>query len=217
MLMRRLYFGTYLFPFILFGVLCYLAHEYATFHGDATVSLWVEGIDLPFFTFLMEAASYLGRAIPVSITITVLAVGLLFFRRIREAVLIVIMPAIAGLVNELVKALVDRPRPSCSLYLGGNSFPSGHTTYAMVICGCIFFLAPRLLKWPLVARVIQALAVLFVVLMGMSRIFLGAHWPSDVLGGLILGGLILAPGIFIYKQYFGGARIRSGVENARAS
>jgi undecaprenyl-diphosphatase len=214
--MRKLYFGIYCLFFIFFGVLCYLAHEYATFHGDVTVSLWVQGIDFPFFTLLMKAVSYLGRAVPVSITIGVLAAGLLFFRRIWEAFFIVIMPAIAGLVNELIKALVDRPRPDGTLTIGGNSFPSGHTTYATVICGCIFFLAPRLLKWPPAVLVIQILAVLFIALMGMSRVFLSAHWPSDVLGGLLLGGLVLAPGIFIYKYYVEGVRIKREVKSARA-
>lgn len=215
--MRRLYLGIYIFFFIGFCVLCYLAHEFATFPGDTTVSLWVQGIDLPFFTQLMRAVSFVGRAVPVSITVTLLAAGLLFFRRIREAFFIVILPAIAGLTNELTKALVDRIRPCGTTDMGVNSFPSGHTTYAMVICGCIFFLAPRVLKWPIVARVIQILSVLFVALMGISRVFLEAHWPSDVLGGLILGGLILAPGIFVYKNYARVEKTESEVENARAS
>lgn len=215
--MRRLYLGIYLFFFILFGVLCYLAHEYATFHGDVTVSLWVQGIDFPLFTVLMKAVSYLGSAIPVSITIAVLAASLLFFHRTWQAFFIIILPAIAGLVNELTKALVDRTRPGGTFTIGVNSFPSGHTTYAAVICGCIFFLAPRLLKWPVAVRTIQVLCVLFIALMGLSRIFLEAHWPSDVLGGLLLGGLILAPGIFIYKHYVEGDRIESEVEGARAS
>jgi len=213
-LIVRLYFGIYIFFFILFGVLCYLAHEYATFYGDITVSHWIQGIDFPCFTLLMKASSFLGRAVPVSISITLLAAGLLLFRRIREAFFIVILPAIAGLTNELTKALVDRPRPSGTIGLGVNSFPSGHTIYAMVICGCIFFLAPRVLKWPVAARIIQVLSVLFVALMGISRVFLEAHWPSDVLGGLMLGGLILAPGIFIYKYYVKGDQIKSGAENA---
>jgi undecaprenyl-diphosphatase len=212
----RLYFGIYILFIVLFGVLCYLAHEYATFHGDITVSHWVQAIDFPLFTLLMRAVSFLGRAIPVSITIALLATGLLLFRRIREAFFIVILPAAAGLANELAKALVDRPRPTGTSDIGFNSFPSGHTTYAMVICGCIFFLAPRVLKWPVAARVIQVLSVLFVALMGVSRVFLKAHWPSDVLGGLVLGGLILVPGIFIYRYYVEGDRIKSEVEDARA-
>lgn len=210
----RIYFGVYIFFFILFGVLCYLAHEYATFPGDVTISLWIQGIDSSFFTQLMEAVSFIGRAVAVGITIALLAFGLLFFRRIQEAFFIVILPAIAGLANELAKALIDRPRPEGTLAMGVNSFPSGHTTYATVICGCIFFLAPRVLKWPLAARLIQVLSVLFIALMGVSRIFLEAHWPSDVLGSLILGGLILAPGFFIYRYYVEGDRIEPEVENA---
>lgn len=216
MLMRRLGLGIYICFFIFFIVLCYLAHENATFPGDVAASQWIQGIDFAFFTLLMKAVSFLGRAIAVSITIALLAACLLFLRRIRETFFIVILPAIAGLANELTKALVDRPRPSGTSEIGINSFPSGHTTYAAVICGCIFFLAPRVLKWPAVARTVQVLSVLFVALMGISRIFLEAHWPSDVLGGLILSGLILAPGIFIYKSYMEGGRIQSEVENARA-
>jgi undecaprenyl-diphosphatase len=212
----RLYFGIYIFLFILFGVMCYLAHESATFYGDTTVSNWMQGIDFAFFTMLMKATSFLGRAVPVSVTITLLAAGLLLLRRIQEAFFIVILPAIAGLANELTKALVDRPRPGGTVDIGFNSFPSGHATYAMVICGCIFFLAPRVLKWPVATRIIQVLSVLLVILMGFSRVFLEAHWPSDVLGGLILGGLILAPGIFIYRHYVESDRIESEVGNARA-
>ena len=215
--MVRFYFGVYICFFVLFGVLCYLAHEYATFPGDVTVSQWIQEIDIPLFNLFMKAVSYLGRAVPVSITITLLAASLLFLRRIREAFFIVILPAIAGLTNELAKALVDRPRPGGAIGMGANSFPSGHTTYAMVICCCIFFLAPRVLKWPVVVRIIQVLSVLFIALMGISRVFLEAHWPSDVLGGLILGGLILAPGIFIYRYYVEGDRIEPEVEDARAS
>jgi undecaprenyl-diphosphatase len=213
--MRRLYLGIYICFFILFGVLCYLAHEYVTFPGDIAASRWVQGINFSLFTLLTRAVSFLGQAVPVSITITLLTAALLLFRRIREACFIVILPAIAGLTNELIRALVDRPRPDGAIGLGVNSFPSGHTTYAMVICGCIFFLAPRVLKWPVAVWIIQVLSVLFIALMGVSRVFLEAHWPSDVLGGLILGGLILAPGIFIYKYYIEGERIESEVEDAR--
>jgi undecaprenyl-diphosphatase len=215
--MRQLYLGIYIFFFILFGVMCYLAHEYPTFPGDITASLWVQGIDFPPFTALMKAVSFLGRAVPVSITIALLAAILLLLRRIREAFFIVILPAVAGLSNELIKALVDRPRPSDTISLGMNSFPSGHTAYAMVICSCIFFLVPRVLKWPVAVRITQSLMVIFIVLMGISRIFLAAHWPSDVLGGLFLGGLILAPGIFVYKYYVESDRMESEVEDARAS
>jgi undecaprenyl-diphosphatase len=213
-LLIRLYFGVYIFFFILFGVLCYLAHEYATFPGDVTISLWIQGVDSSFFTQLMEGVSFVGRAISVGVTIALLAAGLLIFRRVREAFFIVILPAIAGLANELAKALIDRPRPEDTLAVGINSFPSGHTTYATVVCGCIFFLAPRVLRWPIAARLVQVLSVLFIALMGISRVFLKAHWPSDILGGLILGGLILAPGFFLYKYYVEGHRIESEVENA---
>ena len=102
--------------------------------------------------------------------------------------------AAAGLLdisNEGVKALVGRPRPNPLEPGEAGSFPSGHTVHAVIYLGVVWSLvAPRLAE----RRHRQALAALFVVgvlLTGLSRIYLGRHWPSDVLGGLLVGCIAL--------------------------
>jgi undecaprenyl-diphosphatase len=86
-------------------------------------------------------------------------------------------------------------------YPGDYSFPSGHTVHYVVFLGFLWFLTlvlvrPRLLRWTLLA-VNGAL----VLLVGLSRVYLGAHWASDVLGGYLLGGALLATAICGYRWW----------------
>jgi undecaprenyl-diphosphatase len=89
--------------------------------------------------------------------------------------------ATAPILEWTFKQLVGRPRPE-SLSLG---FPSGHSTAAAAFFGAVMFLAgalpPRVSTW------VQALAMVMIVLVGMARVILRAHWPSDVLAGIALG------------------------------
>jgi undecaprenyl-diphosphatase len=74
---------------------------------------------------------------------------------------------------------------------GGFSFPSGHVVGAVLLWGLIFFAAGQAIqaRWPRLA--VQGLSVAMIVLMGFQRVYAGAHWPTDVLGAYLWGGLIL--------------------------
>jgi membrane-associated phospholipid phosphatase len=93
------------------------------------------------------------------------------------------------LVQDAVKTLVGRHRPPVSLMIGRyppGSFPSGHTTQSMVVYGLIALLMIRIHpEWRRAPILLGA--ALIVVCVGVSRIYLGAHWLSDVAGGLVLG------------------------------
>ena len=96
------------------------------------------------------------------------------------------------IATTLVKLLVDRPRPPADAgidaFLTTASYPSGHTVRAILMGGLI----AAAFAWEgrsRVARVAAALAGLaFATLVGLARIASGQHWPSDVIGGLLLGG-----------------------------
>jgi membrane-associated phospholipid phosphatase len=89
--------------------------------------------------------------------------------------------AVAPLLEGSFKFLIGRPRPE-DASLG---FPSGHSTAAAAFFGAVIYLAGVL---PPVARVwVRALSVSMIVLVGMARVILRAHWPSDVLAGIALG------------------------------
>lgn len=120
-------------------------------------------------------------------------IWLLWLRR-HDLAGMFVLTATVGLFTNLLKQTIDRPRPTGDFNIlqfpTDPSFPSGHTMTAMAFFGLWFLLSPNVLpSWAVVpARVACAGAVFFT---GLSRMWAGAHWPSDVLGSLIWGSFFL--------------------------
>jgi undecaprenyl-diphosphatase len=184
---------------ILFTLLAFFAHQYVPFPGDTAVSQWLSGFDNGFFDWLMNAVSVLGKTVPSIVIVATVVVLLFIFRRRLESLLILLLALSHQGLTLLFKFLVDRPRPGDDLLAGGTSFPSGHAVYSVVFFGFLAYLAPRLIKWPWAARTAQVILILLILLGGVSRVYLERHWPSDVLGGLLLGGLLLVPAIVWFR------------------
>ena len=142
--MSKLHASIYVFGLIVFGILSYLAYQLPYFTGDSTISQWIQMIDFPFFAPLMETVSALGTTIPAIITVLGVVGVLLFFGRKLEIIFVIALPGVAALLTYLFKLLIDRAHPSGS----SLSFPSGHTTYAVILFGFLFYLIPRLIKKP---------------------------------------------------------------------
>jgi undecaprenyl-diphosphatase len=96
----------------------------------------------------------------------------------------------SSLIEHTFKYLVGRPRPS-GFALG---FPSGHATAAATFAIVVVYIASRERLSPAARLTIQALAIAMMVLVGWARIVLHAHWPTDVLGGFLLGAGCAAAG-----------------------
>jgi undecaprenyl-diphosphatase len=185
---------------VLFIPLALLAHFNTLLPGDEAISSWVQGLDSPLVDGLLRVASFTGDTWPALATVAVLTLYLLYRKRRLEALFVAAVPALTALLNYLTKNLVDRARPGDDPLGGGLSFPSGHTTYALVFFGLLAFLALRLIKKASIVRLVQVLIVLLVTLVALSRIYLEAHWPSDVLGSFLFGGMLLILAILIYKM-----------------
>lgn len=145
--------------------------------------------------------------------LTLVAVGVLWRRRERFLALWVAGASlVAWGLQQGLKAAVDRPRPSWPDPVDSASFasfPSGHAMTATVTCG--------LLLWVLALHwretwwgwgTITGAAVVSVLGVGWTRLYLGVHWPSDVLGGWLLGWFCVAVAIITYRHVARKSRVR---------
>src|SRR5690242_6151387 len=176
--------------------------------ADPHVTAWVVAHRTEWLTSALKVLTWLGSTaviIPAG-----LAIGLYFLIRRRDwRPLALLTAAVAGAVGLwlIIKPFVGRPRPPAAIWIGhypGAAFPSGHATqsiafYAMLAIVLGAGLSPRR------RAILWGAAALVVLIVGASRIYLGAHWLTDVLGGYALGAswvaivvavlLITSPGI----------------------
>jgi undecaprenyl-diphosphatase len=138
----------------------------------------------------------LGSPVAVDVVAVVAAVALLVARRAPDAVAVVVARFVELGIETVVKALVDRSRPVFGhpvATAGGASFPSGHTAGSAALYGILVLLLVR-------RMVVTIAATVFVLAVGASRVVLGVHYLSDVVGGLALG-LAVAAGTLLLRDW----------------
>lgn len=168
-------------------------NEFSAF--DNNVALWVHSFASSTLDALFNAFSILGGTVSIA-ALTIVAFGLLMWRGYKMAAWRLALAIIGGVViNEALKFLFHRARPELWATRGeqvaGFSFPSGHAALSLCLFGMFIWLGWRYLKRPW-ARVGWTVLMLFLIAMvGLSRIYLGAHYPSDVLAGYLSGTIWL--------------------------
>ena len=174
---------------IAFVVLAVVVNEAGAVGFDDPVIAFVKGLPVP--TDVWTAITAAGGAILIPIGIGIV-VTLLALRRVRTAVIYGMALLGASLATQVIKVSIGRLRPpeGAAVPAPGFSFPSGHTLNGTVTYGLIALLVWRsdLPVW--FRRVVAVALGTLVVLIGLSRIALGVHYPSDVVGGW-LGGLAI--------------------------
>jgi membrane-associated phospholipid phosphatase len=203
----RIFVLIYIIEFALFTLLAWFVHVHPILPVDIAITQEFQENQAPWLKTSMIAVSYLGNAQFVFAGLILLTAAAFWMLRLRlEALFIVALSAVSSVLNIGIKLLVDRPRPTARLvdifqHASGLSFPSGHVMSYVAFWGLLFSLGIILFKrdrwWHYVLLIIPAL---FVVLVGPSRIYLGDHWASDVLGGYLFGGLLLGIGLWIYLK-----------------
>jgi undecaprenyl-diphosphatase len=162
---------------------------------DLAITHAIQGIDSPAFTYAMVAVSVPGFA-PWSWVVLGSAVLLLLLGRFYREVPFVVATEAAGMLVASIKLVVERPRPAGeSIRVFGElldySYPSGHVVSYVCLYGFLFFLVYVRFKRAWWRTATLTLFGLLVGLVGVSRIHLGHHWASDVLGGYALGTAFL--------------------------
>ena len=107
------------------------------------------------------------------------------------------------IVNKSIKHIIQRPRPEDILHLvneGGFSFPSGHSITSMFVYSMLLYLIQTHVRNRKLRAALSIIAAIGIVLVGPSRIYLGVHYPTDVLAGWCLGFAALMFGIEILKR-----------------
>jgi membrane-associated phospholipid phosphatase len=143
---------------------------------------------------LAVVVTNLGSPVAVDVVVVVAAVWLLVARRVPDAVAVVVARLVELGIETAVKALVNRSRPVFSQPVataGGGSFPSGHTAGSAALYGILVLIfAPVLVRR--LRLLVTIVATVFVLAVAASRVVLGVHYLSDVVGGLGLGVAVAA-------------------------
>ena len=179
-----------------------LAAIYDTFPGDEAAVVALKGLRTG---RLDGAAIAITRSAdpPVAFAAVTGAVVVFLAWRRWTAAMMLTFTLVPVLCNYLLKELAARPRPEYAIMgldPASFSFPSGHTVFVAYFGGCLIYLAEGLVANPGPRRGIQTLLGVWALAVGASRVYLGVHWPSDVVGGLILRGLALLIAISL-KHY----------------
>jgi undecaprenyl-diphosphatase len=185
-------------------VLAALANTIAYFAFDLTITRAVQSIQAGWLTALMFWLSWPGFA-PQTDIISALVSLLLYLKKLKwETIVVLVGGIVSSVLGSGIKALVERPRPSSDLahvvqQLNTYSFPSGHVLYYTTFVGFLFFLACTLHRPGWIRAALLIVLGSMVALIGLSRIYEGQHWASDVLGAYLLGSVLLSLEVLVYR------------------
>ncbi len=176
-----------------FAILTFLVRHNPYFPFDLVITRMIQTIKLPGFDPLMRFLSWLGIAPVAIVSVALFAAMFFYLKKVTEAKLILLSSFGAIVLSESFKALVQRPRPDPTLILQiehfnrPDSFPSGHVLFFIGLYGFLLFLVHTKLKQSYLKTALLIILSLLLILIGFSRIYLGSHWFSDVLGSYLIG------------------------------
>ena len=179
-----------------------LAWSFATFPGDEEALERLQEIQTGWLDAAALGVAKLG-GVPVPTVLMAITVASLFVLRRRADALVVALSGIPIGLGILLKDLVGRARPEYFITSSppdGLSFPSGHSLFAMLFCGLLIVLVDDLPVSTPIRRSVQTALGLLILVVGVSRVYLGVHWPSDVMGGYLFGIIALLSLIWVRNR-----------------
>ena len=222
---RKIVAGSCLIVFI---ILTYLVSTRQELAFDTVIREWFYSLRTPWLTEVVKGITFMGNTktiVAICILLLVVPVAIGIAEKIRakanhdpaletEGIGWIItkkfgfpvaaVAIVGSAINKTIKHIMMRPRPDVSLHLieqGGWSFPSGHSISGLLLYGFLVWLLRRYVKD---SRIVNAATVILTLLwigIGLSRIYLGVHYPTDVLGGWTLGMVVMMTAIVIIDKF----------------
>ena len=157
---------------------------------DDAVMHWIGSHQSPIVQSAMLEVTALGTGTVVAMIVFVAGLFLWLNQHKHSAILLIVATLGGMILDNLLKIGFDRPRPQIfkwGTYAVSSSFPSGHAMSSVIVYGTVAYLAARLQRNVRSRVATMTLAALIILLICSSRLYLGVHFPSDVLAGLTIG------------------------------
>ena len=168
---------------------------------DISTELAVHRLDSTPLDIVMRSATTIGSDVVIWPTVALVALLAIRARQRAVAWIIVGDAAAAVIANNVLKVIFARSRPQLFDKIGlptSYSFPSGHAMSAMAIWGGLA--ACLMALYPTARRGILVAAIVLIFLIGTSRVYLGVHWPTDVMGGWLAGAPLLVATVHLLHR-----------------
>ena len=179
------------FALLLFVILGYVIKFHPNYlkDFDSLIQITLRG-DLPHtLTFFFSSVTSLINTPVIMTWVAVLAGFFLYKKWWSEAILLIGNLALTGLLVAFLKNIYQHSRPAIQHLVeeGGFSFPSGHALASTLIFGTLLIIVSQRIKSVQTKRILQSLMIVMIFIIMTSRVYLGVHYPTDVLGSFLLG------------------------------
>ena len=169
---------------------------------DDSVYNFIIGLRSNPLDFILKTITRLGD----TVVIMIIVVLTLIILNKRERVILGSSTIITVTLNQTIKHILQRPRPDHLRLIkqGGFSYPSGHSMIAVCVYGIMIYLINKKVQNKKLKITLSILLTILILAIGISRIYVGVHYPSDVLGGFILSTVILLINLTFTDKIYGG-------------
>ncbi|MEO8634580.1 MAG: phosphatase PAP2 family protein [Gemmatimonadales bacterium] len=192
----------------------------AVSRADQGIHAWFGHERQPAMTGLLRAVTMLGGSAGMGALVALVMTMLLIRKERASAIFLVVTTGTGELLNLVLKMIFARTRPDLATALTvahSFSFPSGHAMGSFICLGALSYLALRQ-PWSWVVKsAVLAFGLTTIVLVGLSRVYLGVHWASDIAGGWSAGVVWLAAAMVAFEMLLGLRQRRRGAAPSSAS
>lgn len=186
---------------LIISITCGVVTNKELFIDNLAYKILVEKLRCPLLTKIMKIITALSNTGVIILIATFITLAL-YQKNKKVALTIPTNLALAAILNQILKFIFHRPRPTGYrlLEIGGYSFPSGHAMASMAFYGFLIYLVHKFIKNNTIKKLIIILNILIIILIGISRIYLGVHYCSDVLVGYSISIIYLMLYIKVLKK-----------------